>query len=76
MRQEKYDEIAKMAEWVNTNRVEIAMDGMSIIVAVADTEKIKRLALTGDGSHVMMMLAMLEHECFNPKNRTFVNDVN
>ena len=76
MRQNKYDEIAKMAEWVNTNRVEIAMDGMSIIVAVADTEKVKRLALTGDASHVMMILAMLEHECLNPENMMFVNDVN
>ena len=58
-RSERYKQIAEMAEWVNANRVSVAKDGMNIIIAIADEEKIRRLACTGQPMQLGMMFGVL-----------------
>lgn len=58
-RQKKYKQIAELAEWVNEHRSEVAVDGMSIIMGIADEEKIRRLCLTGQALPLYTMLEKL-----------------
>lgn len=57
---EKYQQIADLAEWVNTNREEVARDGMSIMIAIGDEEKIRRLCLTGNAVRLAIMMKILK----------------
>lgn len=56
----KYDKIAELAEWVNINRHEVARDGMNIIIAIGDDEKIIRMCLTGNALHLAILMKILK----------------
>lgn len=56
---DKYDQIAKLAEWVNDNRFEVAGDGMNVIIAIADDKKIRRMCLTGNSMELSIMIQLL-----------------
>ena len=58
-RQKKYKQIADLAEWVNNNRNAVAEDGMNVIIAVADPDRIKRMCLTGRVYQLYLMLDKL-----------------
>lgn len=59
-KKEKYDQIAELAEWVNTNREEVAKDGMNIIIAIGDMERMWRLCLTGNAYQLAIMMKVLK----------------
>lgn len=58
-RESKYKQIAALAEWVNDNREEVAEDGMSIVMGIADNEKIRRLCLTGGVMEIYTIMETL-----------------
>lgn len=60
MKEDKYKQIAELAEWVNTNREEVAKDGMNVIIAIGDTEKMWRLCLTGNAFQLAIMMKILK----------------
>ena len=56
-RQKKYKQIADLAEWVSDNRAEVAMDGMSIVIGVAENEeKAKKMCMIGKPFPLYAML--------------------
>ena len=69
MRDEKYKQIMDLAEWVNTNRFDVAGDGMSVIIAIADTEKIRRLACTGGKMEIGTMMGAIMEGIYNDTNQ-------
>ena len=70
-RKKRYEQIAKLAEWVNEDRQKIAEDGMSIIIAIADKEKIRRMCLTGGVAELYVMLDTLRQGAANEFDRLF-----
>lgn len=70
----RYEQIAKLAEWVNAERGEVANDGMSIIIGIADKEKIRRLCLTGGVMELYTMLDTLRQGAANEFDRIFGED--
>jgi hypothetical protein len=70
-RKKRYEQIAKLAEWVNEDRQKVAEDGMSIIIAIADKEKIRRMCLTGGVAELYVMLDTLRQGAANEFDRLF-----
>ena len=72
-KKDAYDQIAELAEWVNANRIEVAEDGMNIIIAIADSEKIRRMCLTGNSVHLGQMFDVLLEGAYNEWHKTMDN---
>lgn len=70
-RKKRYEQIAKLAEWVNEDRQKVAEDGMSIIIAIADKEKIRRMCLTGGVAELYVMLDTLRQGAATEFDRLF-----
>lgn len=70
-RKKRYEQIAKLAEWVNEDRQKVAEDGMSVIIAIADKEKIRRMCLTGGVAELYVMLDTLRQGAANEFDRLF-----
>lgn len=70
-KKDKYRQIAELAEWVNEHRQEVAEDGMSIIIGIADMEKIRRLCLTGQTMPLWVMLDRLRQGAADEFDRIF-----
>lgn len=60
-----YTQIVEVADWVNKNREEVAKDGMNIIIAIADEEKLRRMCLTGESVRIATMLDLLIEGAYN-----------
>ena len=54
-----YTQIVEVADWVNKNRKEVVKDGMSIIIAIADETKVRRMCLCGDSIILATMFDIL-----------------
>ena len=70
-RKDKYKQIADLAEWVNENREKVAEDGMSIIIGIADMEKIRRLCLTGQTMPLWVRLDRLRQGAADEFDRVY-----
>lgn len=57
--EEKYKQIREMVEWVEAHSTEIAREGMNIIMAIADEEKIRAMGMTGKAMPLAIMLEVL-----------------
>lgn len=58
--EEKYKQIREMVEWTEAHSFEIANgDNVSIIMAIADEEKIRAMGMTGKAMPLAIMLEML-----------------
>lgn len=57
--EEKYKQIREMVEWVEAHSTEIAREGMNIIMAIADEEKIRAMGMTGKAMPLAIMLEIL-----------------
>lgn len=57
--EEKYKQIREMVEWVEAHSAEIAREGMNIIMAIADEEKIRAMGMTGKAMPLAIMLEAL-----------------
>ena len=70
-RAKKYKQIEQLAEWVNDDRQAVAEDGMSIIIAIADKDKIRRMCLTGGVAELYVMLDTLRQGAATEFDRLF-----
>lgn len=57
--EEKYKQIREMVEWVEAHSTEVAREGMNIIMAIADEEKIRAMGMTGKAMPLAIMLEVL-----------------
>ncbi len=59
MGEDKYHQIACLADWVHENKTAIAEDGMNVIIAIADDEGIRKMCLSGDSMKIGQMIHLL-----------------
>lgn len=57
--EEKYKQIRELVEWVEAHSTEVAREGMNIIMAIADEEKIRAMGMIGKAMPLAIMLEIL-----------------
>ena len=70
-RKDKYKQIAALAEWVNENREAVAGDGISVVMGIADKDKIRRLCLTGGVVEIYSMMEILRQGAADEFDRVY-----